>query len=138
LSGKSLAKVVRLTEQDVAADLGDAVAAVTFDDLAIEQAGIDAPGAAAFIGGLHPGSEMGRERIEVERQAITGEDGQTIWGQTLGDLMDQLMSEILSARAKGKGRDKLRTGIAGDPEPFGLSRAIEFQAELIELDMGQM
>ena len=51
---------IGLTEQDVAADVGDAVPAVTLDDLGIEQACIDAPGTAAFIGSLHPGSEMSR------------------------------------------------------------------------------
>lgn len=48
---------------------------------------------------------MGGQRIEVERQAIAGKDRQTIGGQTLGDVMDQLLSVGLSAWAEGEGRD---------------------------------
>ena len=94
-----LAEGIRLTEQDVAADVGDAVPAVTLDDLGIQPARVDTPGAAAFIGGLHPGPEMGRECIDVERQAIAGENRPAVRGQALGDIMDQLMREGLGARA---------------------------------------
>ncbi len=51
---QGLAEGLGLAEQDGAADLGDAVSAVVFDDLGVEQAGVDAPGAAAFIDSLHP------------------------------------------------------------------------------------
>ncbi len=106
---------------------------------------------------------MGGERVEVEGQAITGEDRQTTSGQAFGGGVDELMSERLGARAEGEGRDELGPGVGGDPpcrlpctlsagearggvqdgplrrqgerEPFGLGRAIEFQPDLIELDV---
>ncbi len=81
MRGKRLAKDIGLAQEDVAPDLGDMMSAVAFDDLSIEQAWVDAPGAAAFVGGLHPGAEMSRQRIEVERQAITGKHRQTIRGK---------------------------------------------------------
>ncbi len=65
------------------------------------------------MGGLPPGSEMGRESVKVECQAIAGKDGQTIGGQTLGDVMDQLMSEGLRPRTEGVG-----TGIPLGSQPF--------------------
>jgi hypothetical protein len=138
LSCEILAEVIELTEQDLTMDLSDAVAAVTFDDLSIEQARVDTPGAAAFIGGLHPSPEMGRERIKVERQAIAGENGQTVLGQALGDVMDQLMGERLGAWAEGEGGDQLGAGVARDPEPGGFGGGVELQAKFIKLDMGQM
>ena len=80
---------------------------------------------------------MGREGVEVERQAIARKHRQRIGGEALGDMMNQLVSEILSPRAEGKCRDDAYAGagIAGDPQPFGFGRAIEFQANFIELDM---
>ncbi len=133
-----LAEGVRLAEQNTASDLDDAIPAVTFDNLGIEQACIDAPGAAACVSCLHPGSEMGREGIEVERQAITGKHRETIGGQTLGNFVHQLMRERLGPRAKHEGWDEFCAGITGNPEPGGLGGAAEFQAEFIELDMRQM
>lgn len=78
---------------------------------------------------------MGGERVEIEGQAIAGKDGQTIGGQALGDVMHQLMGEFLGARAEGEGGDQFGAGVGGDPEPFGLGRAIEFQTNFIELDV---
>jgi hypothetical protein len=78
---------------------------------------------------------MGRERVEVEGQAITGEHRQTTWDQALGDVMNELMSELLGSRADGESGDELGAGVGGDPEPFGLSRAVEFQTDLIELNV---
>ncbi len=78
---------------------------------------------------------MSRQRVIVERQAITGKDRQTTRGQALGDVMNQLMSEVLSPRAEGEGGDQLGGGVAGDPQPFGFNMAIKFQTNFIELDM---
>jgi hypothetical protein len=130
-----LAEVIGFSKKNLAADVSDAVPAVAFDDLGIEQAGIDAPGAAAFIGGVYPGSEMGRQGIEVERQAIAGENRQTTWGQALSDVVDELMGELLGARAEGEGWDQFGAGVGGDPKPFGLGRTIEFRTNLIELNV---
>lgn len=117
------------------ADVGDAVATVTFDDLGIEEARIDAPRAAVFVGGLHPRPEMGRQGVEVESQAITGEHRQTTWGQAFGDVVNELMGEPLGARAEGEGWNELGAGVGGDPEPFGFCHAVEFQTDLIELNV---
>ncbi len=50
------------------------MAAVTFDDLDAEQVRIDAPGAVAFVGGLHPRPEVGRERVDVEPRRRVSDD----------------------------------------------------------------
>ena len=116
MSCKSLAKVIRQAKQDMAADLGDAVPAVVFDDLGVEQAGIDTPGTAAFtltprlrakrasagVVGLHPGSKVGGQLKEVKRQAIAGEYRKTVRCRTFGDLVEQLMSDPLTLRFRGQ------------------------------------
>jgi hypothetical protein len=55
---------------------------------------------------------MGREGVEVERQAIARKHWQRIGDEAHGDMMNQLVSEILSPRAEGKCRDELGAGQA--------------------------
>ena len=71
MGDQDLVECLGLTQQDMAADVSDAVPAVAVDDLGIEQSGIDAPKVAAFNGSLLPGSEMGHQRKEIQCQAIT-------------------------------------------------------------------
>lgn len=54
---------------------------------------------------LNPSAEMGGQRVEVESQAIPGEDGKTASRQLAGDIVDQLMGGYLSAGADGEGGD---------------------------------
>lgn len=63
---EGLAIVFRIAEQDVAADLDDAASAVAFDDLGIEQVGVNDPGAATLAGRLSPSSEMRSQGVEIE------------------------------------------------------------------------
>lgn len=102
---KRLTEVIGLSKKNQAADISDAVSAIAFDDLGIEQTGVDAPGAAAFVSRLNPSAEMGGQRVEVESQAIPGEDGKTASRQLAGDIVDQLMGGYLSAGADGEGGD---------------------------------
>jgi hypothetical protein len=72
-------------------------------------------------------------RTEYQPRRVTGKT-QPLAPKTLRNIVDELMSEFLSAGAKGKGGDELGARIRGDPEPLGLGGAIEFQADFIELD----
>jgi hypothetical protein len=49
--------------------------------------------------------------------------------------VDELMGELLGARAEGEGWDQFGVGVRDDPEPFGFGRAIEFQTNFIELNV---
>jgi len=43
---------------------------------------------------------MSREGIEVEIEAITGEEREAAWGQTLSQGVDELMRRVLRAGAE--------------------------------------
>ena len=64
-----------------------------------------------------PLSKMGREGIEVQIQAITGEERQTARGQDLSQGVDDRMRCVLRAGAKMEHGKNLREGINGQPEP---------------------
>jgi len=70
---------------------------------------------------------MGRERKEIESQAITGEDWEASGCEALRQLMYQAMGLSLGAGTKCKGRDQLCSSIIGDPEPSHFGRALELK-----------
>ncbi len=129
---------LRCAQADMGVNFHEPFAAVFLDDLGVKQLQIHGPGAAACIGGLYPGAEVGRQRVKVERQAVTGKHRPTLWGQALSDIMDELMSEVLSARAEGEGGDQLGAGVTGDPQPGSFGLASYLEPQLVELQMGQM
>ncbi len=75
---QGLTILIGCAEIDVRADFSHAPAAtrtcggagVPFDDLGLQQSSVDRPTASALAHPLNPLSEMGRERIEIESQAI--------------------------------------------------------------------
>lgn len=72
---QGLAKIIGRTEINVVADLSQAPTPVTFDQLSVEQSGVDNPATFALAGILNPFSKMSGQRIEVEGEAIARKDG---------------------------------------------------------------
>ena len=64
-----------------------------------------------------PLSKMGRQRIKVQVEAITGEERETARSQDLSQSMDDRMCHVLCAGTKVEDRNDLCEGIDGQPEP---------------------
>ena len=60
---------------------------------------------------------MGGEGIEVEVEAVTGEDRQTARRQGQCEAVHEGMGQVLRARAEGQGRDHLGLHVQGQPQP---------------------
>jgi len=56
----------------------------------------------------------------------------------LGDFVHKLVSHSLGARAQGESGDDLGASVARDPQPGRFGGAAQFQAQFVELDMGEL
>ena len=74
LGTKRLPKLIWLAKNDLVSDFSYPAPAIPFNDLGVEQLSSDDPNAAALADGLDPIPEMRGQGVEVERQAIGGED----------------------------------------------------------------
>ncbi len=92
---------------------------VAFFQLAIDQARRYLPLAymPPSLNHLKPVSKMGREGIEVQIEAITGEERQTARGQDLSQGVDDRMRCVLRAWAQMEHGQKLCARVDGQPEP---------------------
>src|SRR5215831_17249770 len=74
---------------------------------------------------LEPVSKMGCESIEIQIEAITGEDRQAARNQDLSERVDELVCHVLCAGTELKHGKNLGAGINGQPEPQHLRMAAE-------------
>ena len=81
---------------------------------------------------------MGRQGIEVEVEAIAGEDREAVGCQVLPQGMDHVMGSILSARTEVEHRDQLAERVNDDPEPQHVGAVTQPRAEFIQLEVGQV
>lgn len=81
---------------------------------------------------------MGRERIEVQAQAIAGEERKAAWGEALAEGMDDRMSHVLRAGTQREDGKNLRAGIYGQPEPQNLFGATEPRMQFVQLQVRQV
>ena len=79
---------------------------------------------------------MGRERIEVEIEPITGKEWKTARDQTLSQSVDELMGHMLRTGAELKHRKNFRAGINGQPEH--LVTAAEPCSQFIQLQVREL
>jgi hypothetical protein len=93
------------------------LAAIAFDELAIQEMGADLPVAGALAHGCHPVAEMSRQSVEAEFQAMAGKGGQVIGSQYLDKGMDDGVCHGLSAGSDLEHREELGEGIERDPNP---------------------
>jgi hypothetical protein len=87
---------------------------------------------------LEPVSKMGGESIEIQIEAITGEDRQAARGQDLSERVDELVCHVLCAGTKLKHGKNLGAGINGQPEPQHLRMAAEPGAQFVQLQVREL
>jgi len=117
--------------------LSESAAATGFLDLAIEQVEGDLPAefARSHIG--DPLTEMSGEGIEVEVEAIAGEDGETAWSQDERQRMDDGMRHSSSAWADQQRGDEPSDGVEGDPHPEVVGLVAQGDEEFVQLEMAE-
>jgi len=99
LRSQSLAIFIGRPEAHVLTNFCQASAAIAFQDLGIQQSGFDHPTMSVVVYLPHPLSEVGRQCVEIEGQAIAREDGQAAGCEPLREFMNQLMSQRLGTWA---------------------------------------
>jgi hypothetical protein len=108
---------------------------VTFFHLTVDQTHCYLPskGFAPTTPHLSPMSEMGGESIEVEIEAITGEQRQAVSSQALSQGVDDPMGRVLRAGTQMEHGQKFGAGVDGQPEPKHLCGAAQPGAQFIQL-----
>jgi hypothetical protein len=81
---------------------------------------------------------MSRQRIEVEIQAITGEEREAAGGQEVSQGVDDPVCGVLRAGAQMEHRKNLGAGVDGQPEPEHLAGAAQPCAQFIQLHVWEM
>src|SRR5258707_1191543 len=84
---------------------------------------------------LKPLSKMGGQGIEVQIQAITGEEREAARSQDLSQGVDDSVRHVLCAGAEMEYWHNLRAGIDGQPEPDHLGGAAQSGAQFVQLQM---
>ncbi len=74
---------------------------------------------------------MGRERIEVQIEPITGEQRDAARSQMLSQGMNDAVCHVLCARTEMEHRNNLGERIDGEPEPHHLCGAAKPGAQLV-------
>src|SRR5215470_11534147 len=98
---------------------------VAFLHLAVDQSRCHLPLAhvAPSANHLEPLTKVGRERIKVEIEPVTGKERQAARGQALSESVDEDMRHVLRAGTELKHRKNLGERIDGQPEPKHLCGA---------------
>jgi hypothetical protein len=81
---------------------------------------------------------MGRERIEVQVQAIAGEERDAARSQALSQGMDDAMCHMLGAGTELKHRKNLRARINRQPQPEDLFSAAEPCSQFVQLEVWEV
>jgi hypothetical protein len=111
--------------------------AIGFLDLIIPQDEGDLP---TGFTGCHIGdplTEMGGEGIEIEVEAVTGEDGHTAWSQNEGDRMEQGIGHELSAWAELESGEEFGGRVTGDPHLQVVGLVVQGGEEFVQLEMAK-
>src|SRR5262249_17040980 len=108
--------------------------------LAIDQAWFHLPPAhvAPSSTQREPLTKVGREGIEIQIEAITGEERQAAGGQALSERLDEDMRHGLRAGAEIKHGKNLRQGINGQPQPKDLLGAAQPGSDFIQLHVREL
>ena len=80
---------------------------------------------------------MSGEGIEIEFETVTAKGRDVRLGEGLAQLMDQVVSQFLSAWAEGERWDELGRGLQGDPQPQVVSGLTGGGEEFVELEMSE-
>jgi hypothetical protein len=122
-------------------------------DLGVEQTRQGAPDPFGLTDVWEPLTEVSRERVEVQFEAVTtapsgppmllrsmghGQDGQVRLGQCLTQLMNQLMRSVLSTRAEDQRGNKFGGGVERHPQPQLVGSLPDCREEFVKLDMRQL
>ncbi len=113
---------------------------VAFFHLAIDQARRYLPLAnmSPSLNPLKPLAEMGCEGIEVQIEAITGEERQIARGQDVSQGVDDRMRCVLRAGAQMEHGKNLGERINGQPEPEHVCRAAQSGAQFVQLEVWKL
>jgi hypothetical protein len=85
-----------------------------------------------------PMSKMGRQRIKVQVEPITGEEREATGSQDLSQGVDHPMSHVLGARTELKHRKNLGTRVDGQPEPQHLFGTAQPGAPFVHLQVREV
>jgi hypothetical protein len=80
-------------------------------------------------------AKVGGQPVEILVQSIAGEDKQTIWCQSLLDLVDELAGIGNRATTDVHGQDELASGRHGGPHPHPFGLALDLRDQFIQLNM---
>jgi hypothetical protein len=113
---------------------------VAFFHLAVDQARFHLPSThvTPSTTQCEPLAKVGRESIEIQIEAITGEERQAARGQALSERVDELMRHVLGAGAELKYGKNLRQGINGQPQPEDLFGAAQPGSDFIQLHVREL
>ena len=78
---------------------------------------------------------MGRERIEIHIQAITGEEWKATRGQTLSQGVDEQVGHVLCAWTELEDGKNLGERIDGQPQPEYLCGAAQPGSDFVQLEV---
>ena len=78
---------------------------------------------------------MSSQRIEVQVEAIAGEERRAAWGQHLSQGMNHRMGHVLGAGTQLEDGQKLGAGINRQPEPLHLYMAAQPRAQFVQLEV---
>ena len=81
---------------------------------------------------------MGRERIEVQIQAITGEEREAARSQALSQGVDEQMRHVLRAGTELKHGKNLGARIDGQPQPEHLCGAAQPGSQFVQLEVREV
>jgi hypothetical protein len=81
---------------------------------------------------------MGRQGVEIQVQTIAREDGQTVRGEPVSELVDDRMRRSLRPGTEMQDRNAFRERVHHNPEPEHLDSVAEARAQFVKLEMGQM
>ena len=85
-----------------------------------------------------PVSKVGRERIKVEIEPVTGKERETARGQALSERVDEQMRHMLCAGTELKHRKKFRARIDDQPQPEDLFGAAQPGSQFVQLQVREL
>jgi hypothetical protein len=83
-------------------------------------------------------SKVGRERIKVEIESVTGKERETARGQALSERVDEHMRHTLCAGTELKHRKKFCARIDGQPQPEDLFGAAQSGSQFVQLQVREL
>ena len=121
-------------------DLDQLTPSVTFLYLAVDQARCYLPstGLPPPMPYLEPVSKMSCQGIEVQIEAITGEERQTVLGQEPSQRVDEQVCHMLGTGTQMERGKNFRARVDGEPQPEHLFSAAETCAQLVQLEVWEV